>query len=410
MPSAQAASVTKPGRDPKSFPVSILLTCLVGLGPLSTDMYLPSLPAMTAAFSATESQVQLTLSGFMAGFAISQLIYGPLSDRFGRKNLVLIGLFIFAAASFLCAFAPTIEALIAGRFLQALGACCGPVLGRAIVRDTREGPEAARMLGYMATAMGVLPLIAPTLGGFLQIWFGWQSNFVAMGAMGVAILTGAALLLTETNRFKNPEATKMGPMLANYRAIANVADFRAYALVITAGYTSIFCFISGSSFVLITLLGVPTEWFGLCFGAIVSGFMIGSLTGARLTKRVRPERLVIIGQLIATGAAVTGAVLALVGIETVAAVVAPMTIGMVGIGLLMPSAFSGALQPFPKMAGAASSLMGFVQMATAAVIGAGVGAFSDGTTRPMMVTIGVATVVGLVGYLALKPRPAIKAK
>lgn len=374
------------------------------MGALSTDMYLPSLPAMIAAFETTESQVQLTLSGFMAGFALSQLIYGPLSDRFGRRPLVIAGMTLFVAASFLCMFAPTIEALIAGRFLQALGACCGPVLGRAIVRDTREGAEAARVLGYMATAMGVLPLIAPTLGGVLQIVFGWQANFAAMGIMGAAILAGTILLLGETNRYPNPQATHVGPMLRNYRTIGGVSAFAANAAVLTASYTAVFCFISGSSFALIIVLEVPVELFGLCFAAIVGGYMAGSLGGARLTRRVRPESLVFSGLLIATAATVAGGVLALAGVQTIAAVLVPVAVAMMGFGILMPSAFAGALQPFPKMAGAASSLMGFAQMATAAVVGAGVGRMADGTTQPMMVTMGVVMIVGLVFYLVLRPR------
>jgi len=374
------------------------------MGPLSTDMYLPSLPAMIAAFETTESRVQLTLSGFMAGFAVSQLIYGPLSDRFGRRPLVIAGMTLFVFASFLCVLAPTIEWLIAGRFLQALGACCGPVLGRAIVRDTREGPAAAQMLGYMATAMGVLPLVAPSLGGVLQIAFGWQANFVAMGLMGIAILSGTLFLLRETNRYPNPEATRLGPMLRNYRTIWRDPDFAANTVVLTAAYTAVFSFISGSSFALINVLGVSVELFGLCFAVAVGGFMGGSLSGARLTRRFRPADLVLAGLVLSALAGVTGAGLALARVETLIAVLLPVATAMFGFGVLMPSAFSGALQPFPKMAGAASSLVGFIQMATAATIGAWVGTIADGTTRPMMVSFGLAIATGLALYLLLKPK------
>lgn len=170
-----------------SFLFTVILTALVAFGPLSTDMYLPSLPAMKAEFGASVSDVQLTLSIFLAGFAVSQLLYGPLSDRFGRRPILIFGIFAYGIASVACFLATSIEMLIVARFFQAFGACSGPVLGRAIVRDVFGQDRAAQVLAYMGSAMALAPAVAPLAGGYLQVWFGWQASFV--------FLAGFAFLL-----------------------------------------------------------------------------------------------------------------------------------------------------------------------------------------------------------------------
>ena len=269
---------------PDSLALMLFLAGVVAVGPLSTDMYLPSLPDMTRLFGTEVSMVQLTLSVFVAGFAVAQLVYGPLSDRYGRRPLLLGGLGLFFAASLACAFATTIEALIALRFVQAVGACAGPVLG-AIVRDLHDCEGAARMLSYLGAVMGFAQAAGPVIGGTLHAAFGWQANFFALAALGGGSWLLVRFLLRETLAHPDPHALDARRLGANYAAILSDRDFVGYGLTGAFAFAGLFAFISGSSFVLIDALGVASENFGYYFGAIVVSFMAGALASARLVAR-----------------------------------------------------------------------------------------------------------------------------
>lgn len=382
---------------PDSVAAAVLLTALVALGPLSTDMYLPALPQMTRALAADVGAVQLTLSVFLAGFAVSQLIYGPLSDRFGRRPCLIVGLAVYVLASIACALAPNIGTLIAGRFLQAVGGCAGPVLGRAIIRDVHEPERGARVLAYMGTAMAVAPLIAPTVGGQLAVNFGWASLFVALAALGAAMLTLAWLLLPETNRHMDPDALHPMRMVERFVMLLRSRVYLACVAANACVFGGLFAFISGSSFVFIDFLGVPTQWFGACFGTAVAGYMVGTTLTGRLVIRLGIPRLLILGGVVAFAASAALMLPAWSGIATVAAVLAPMFAYMIGMGMMMPSAMAGAIGPFPHMAGAASALLGFVQMTVAALAGFAVGQLDDGTQMAMVTATAV---MGLGAFLA----------
>lgn len=391
--------------------VTILLAALVALGPVSTDLYLPSLPGLARAFGTDVAEVQLTLSVFLVGLAGGQLAYGPLSDRFGRRPVLLAGLVIYAVGTLACIFATGMPVLIAGRFLQAVGACAGPVLGRAVVRDVHGREGAARILSYMAAAMAIAPAVGPILGGFLEVWFGWRSNFVALLVYGLAGLAATLLMLPETNARMDPLATRPLSIVANYGALLRHRSFLGYALCNACAYSGIFSFISGSSFVLVDVVGLAPDQYGFCFAAIVVGYMIGTITGGRVTRRLGIDRMVSTGALIALAG---GVVLVACGwfgpdrgLPGALAIVLPMMIFMIGIGFVMPNAFAGGIGPFPQMAGAASALLGFLQMAVAAVVGIAVGHLDDGTARPMTTAILLAAIaVALAHRLLVKPAAA----
>ncbi len=368
---------------PDSRGAAALLTGLVAIGPLSTDMYLPALPQMTHAFSADVGTVQLTLSAFLAGFAAAQLVYGPMSDRFGRRPCLLAGMALFVVASIASVFAPDIETLIAARFVQAVGACAGPVIGRAMIRDVHTPERGARMLAYIGSAMAVAPLIAPSIGGLLAVRFGWSSVFVALSAIGVTLLITAALLMPETNRRLDPDATRPLRMVERYRLLLLSRTYVAYTAANACVFGGLFAFISGSSFVFIDFLGVPTEWFGACFATAVAGYIVGTALTGRLVNRVGIPPMLRAGAVVAGVAGAGLAALAWGGVATIAAVLAPMFVYMIGMGMAMPTAMAGAIGPFPHMAGAASALLGFVQMTVAALVGFAVGQWDDGTQVPM---------------------------
>jgi DHA1 family bicyclomycin/chloramphenicol resistance-like MFS transporter len=381
--------------------IAVLLTALVAFGPLSTDLYLPSLPTLVRVFGTDIATVQLTLSVFLVGFAVSQLAYGPLSDRFGRRPVLIGGVTVFVLASAACMLAQSIEQLITARFLQALGSCCGPVLGRAVVRDVYGRERAATVLAYMAMAMAVAPAVGPLLGGFLTSLFGWRANFLFLVGFGVLILAAVWFLLDETNRHRDELALHPRRLAGNYALLLRSRTWLGFTVCIAATYSAMFAFISGSSFVLIGHFGLSPELFGLSFGTIVLGYMVGSFTAGRLSHRLGIDRMVRLGSTLAGVAGLVGAALALGRIDHTAAILAPMFSFMIGAGLMMPNAQAGALGPFATMAGAASALMGFFQMGLAAVAGIVVARLEDGTQFPMMAMICLAALVAAAGYWLL---------
>ena len=387
--------------NPESLGVVALLTLGVALGPLTTDLYLPSLPAIGRHFAADVAATQLTLSAFLVGFAVSQLFYGALSDRFGRRPVMLAGFAIFLAASVLCALAESLEILILGRVLQALGVCAGPVLGRAVVRDIFGPGRAAKALSYMAAAMALGPALGPIVGGLLEAWIGWRANFWALVTVAAVLLLGMALVMPETNRHKDPTATQPGRMLRNFATLLAHRSYLGYALVVAFAYSGIFAFISGSSFLLMDVTGLSPEAYGFCFAAVVLGYMVGTLISGRFGQRLGQERTLALGVAASCLSGSLGLALALLGITGVTAVVAPTAGYMVGCGLMLPNALAGALRHYPRMAGAASSLMGFIQLSVAAVIGIGVGQLHDGTAVPMTGAIAGVALSCLLSLLLL---------
>ena len=386
---------------PPSFGLALLLTTLVALGPLSTDLYLPALPGMTAEFATDVARVQLTLSVFLIGFAVAQLFYGPLSDRYGRRPALLFGRLLYLASSLACMLAPSIDALIAARFFQALGACAGPVLGRAIVRDVYGPVQAARVLAYISGAMAIAPMIGPFIGGWLTVWFGWRANFAALALFSAVQTAVVFRLLGESNAHKDPLATRPHRLLGNFRELIAGRAYLGYLLCAAFGYAALFSFISGSSFVLIGLHGLTPQWFGASFGLVVTGYIVGTLLTGRHTLRLGTSRMVMMGALLGTAAGSLMAVLALAGVESVWAILLPMFVFMVATGLVMPNAIGGALAPYPKMAGAASALMGFVQMALAAAVGIAVGHAYDRSAVPMTAAIALCGWAVLASYFFL---------
>lgn len=387
-----------------SFGLALLLTTLVALGPLSTDLYLPALPGLTQIFATDVARVQLTLSVFLAGFAVAQLFYGPLSDRYGRRPVMLVGLGVYLLSSVACMLAPSIDTLIAARFFQALGACAGPVLGRAIVRDVYGPLQAARVLAYISGAMAIAPMIGPFIGGWLTVWFGWRANFAALALFSAVQTVVVFNMLRESNAHRDPAATQPRRILENFRILLASRRYLGYLLCVSFTYAALFSFISGSSFVLIDLHGLSPQWFGASFGVVVTGYICGTLITARFTLRLGPPRMVWMGALLGAGAGTLMVMLALFEVRSVWAILLPMFGYTAATGLVMPNAQGGALAPYPKMAGVASALMGFVQMALAAAVGIVVGHIYDGTAIPMTGAIALCGwAVLLCYYLLVRP-------
>lgn len=368
---------------PKGMRTTALIIALVATGPLSTDMYLPALPEIRTAFAAGTDQVQFTLSIFLIGLAAAHLILGPLSDRFGRRPVLIGGMAAYFLASIGCVMAGSIEALTAARLFQAVGACAGGVVGRAVVRDIHGREEAARMMSHIATVIALAPLVAPLVGGHLAVTFGWASVFVAMALIGLALSVATAWTLPETNT--QPQADALNPLrfAINYRTLLSDSVYRTFLLTSALCFSGLFAFISGSSFVLIETLGMAPDHFGFAFGFVVAGFMVGSQIAGRSVKRRGIPSVVKMGSRLVALAGLAALALSLLVPASVFTVVAPMSFYLMGVGLILPSSMAGAIGPYPLMAGAAAALVGFVQMLMAAGAGALVGRIHDGTPMPM---------------------------
>lgn len=386
-----------------SLGLAVLLTTLVALGPLSTDLYLPALPTLARVYATDAARVQLTLSVFLAGFACGQLFYGPLSDRFGRRPILLGGLLLYFIASIGCVLAGSIETLIVARFVQALGACAGPVLGRAIVRDVWGASESARIIAYIGGAMAIAPLLGPTLGGFLTVLFGWQANFVALALFSGIQCVAVARMLAESNLQRDPHATTVRVMAGNFGRLLADRRYVGYLLTFSFSYSALFAFISGSSFVLTERFGLAPQVYGMCFGVVVAGYLIGSLLSGRLVRRFGSDRLLACGAWLGALAGATMWALDLLGVRAgpsgLAAILGPMFFCTIATGLVMPNAIGRALAPYPTMAGSASALMGFCQMSIAALVGIAVGhGLADGDGA-LSAAVAICTLLAPVSYL-----------
>jgi DHA1 family bicyclomycin/chloramphenicol resistance-like MFS transporter len=391
--------------------VEILLTAVVGLGALSIDMFLPSLPAIAQAFGSTPATVQLTVTLFLMGFAAAQLVYGPLSDRFGRRGVLITGLVLYAAAGLGCAMAPTIGILIGARVLQALGGGVGPVVARAVIRDLYERERAARVFSYMAMVQSLNPMLAPVLGGYVHEAFGWRAVFYVLAGAGALFALLMAAGVRETNVRRDPTALQPGALGRNIAVLVTDRAYLAYVLVNALMFGGQFAFISGSSFVLIGILGVSPSAFGFCFGAVALGIMTGTFLSGRFGGRLGLERTIRCGTGLGAAAGLLLAALAWSGILSVASIVAPMYVFAVGLGLTLPNGMAGAIGPFPQMAGLAAAVAGFLQMTGSALYSVAVGRFYDGTARPMTTAIALAGVLALACFWRLdrRPRPGVLA-
>ncbi|MEO8490878.1 multidrug effflux MFS transporter [Pseudomonas sp.] len=377
-----------------------LLTVLIALPRITLDLHLPALPSMADYFHTRDSQLQLVLTLYTLGSAISLLVSGPLTDRFGRRPVLLVGLFLYVLATVTCALADSLGVLIVARLFQALGGCCTTVIGRVIVRDYFDRAEQARLLGLISMAMAISPMAAPVLGSLMLPFINWRGLFVVLGVIGAVLYLVVYRRLPETRPLEVAGAPPAN-LLRLYGQLLRDRYFLRYALAIGCVYSTYFPFISESSALLQRGFQLSATAYALVFAATISGYMLGANLFRRLVLRYEADRLINAG----IGLNVLGSLV--LALATTAlpqhwlAIVLPMVLIMVSVGMVIPACQLSVLQPYGAIAGTASGLFFFIQMFLTAVSSWVNGLLSDGTSQPLVIMTCVASALLVTGWLTL---------
>ena len=381
-------------------PSLTLLAAVTAISPVALHMLVPSLPLLAAVFTAPPAEVEHVLTLFLGGIAAGQLVYGPVSDRFGRRPVLIAGLALFLLGTVLCGLAWSLRALIAGRVLEACGGCAGMVLGRAIVRDIFDRERSASAIATIAMAMTVAPSIAPAIGAYLTQLVSWRANFALLGAFGGALLILAVAVLEETN----PAAESLDPVsiAGSFVALSRSPAFRAFAVTTAFTSASWFTFLASAPYLLSEVLHKPPSTYGLMILLPMAAYMLGNAGAVRLSVRLGSLRIFVFGLALSLVSGVMLAAWCAVGL-TPWALFVPMAISSIGNGLSQPPGIAAGLSVYPRIAGAASGLLGFLQMIVAALGTLLVGYLPQNTAAPMIAVVGACLALAMVfGLLAVR--------
>ena len=382
------SSATAPKSAMSPTLIVLLLSLLLGLQPITTDLYLPALPALTEGFGAPMAQAQLTLTALLLAFGLSQLVWGPLSDRFGRRPVLLWGMTAFVAASVGSAFAPSMELLIVWRTVQGIAMGAGVMCARAVVRDLYKPVEGARVMSKGLTGLGVIACASAPLGGLLSDLFGWRAALLAMAVFGAGAVAMITLRFKETVPAANRRALHPVTLARTWLIIVRHPAFLAFSALSAASYGGLFTFLATSSFVFIKVLGLTKTQYGLLMFSMSAAYIAGTFMCRRLLPSIGVRRTVALAAVLTLSGGTLMAVLAMLGSHSTWygpwAIMVPFYLFMLGHGVHQPCGQSGAIAPFPQVAGTASALNGFLMMMTAFITGGWLGTHMDGTVFPMV--------------------------
>jgi DHA1 family bicyclomycin/chloramphenicol resistance-like MFS transporter len=364
--------------------IVFILSLLLGLQPLTTDLYLPALPALTEGFAAPMVQAQLTLTALLLAFGSSQLIWGPLSDRFGRRPVLLVGLAAYVLASVGCVLSPSMHLLIVWRALQGAAMGAAVVCARAIVRDLYPPAQGARVMSKGLSGLAVVACLSAPLGGLLSDLYNWRVALAVLAVFGAGCLAVIVLRYEETAPQKNLQALRPAVLLSTWWTILRNPTFAAFSALSVSSYGGLFTFLASSSFVFIKVQGFSKTQYGLLMLCTSVVYLSGTFLCRSLLTRFGVRRTVAIAGAITLTAGTTMGVLALLGVHSSLAIMLPMFVFMLGHGIHQPCGQSGAVGPFPQAAGAASALNGFLMMLAAFFMGSWLGTHLDNTVYPLV--------------------------
>jgi DHA1 family bicyclomycin/chloramphenicol resistance-like MFS transporter len=382
----------------------VLLGLLQAIAPVSIDMYLAAMPRLEEVFRATAAQVEMTMVTFLAGFALGQLLYGPLTDRFGRKPPLYFSLALFTLSSAACAVAPSIGVMSGLRLLQAIGACGGSVIARAIVRDVFPPEDLRRVFSILILVLGVSPILAPLLGSYLLIWFGWQAAFLAQASVGGLLLAGMHFRLRESMDASARRPLEAGAIFAAYARLLRDRTFVGASAVCGFSSAGAFAYIASAPFVFITLYKVPTERFGWLFGSVAAGLVAASQINGRMPHRIPLWKVLRVANLVQLTAAFVLLAAVLTGAGGLALVYACIFTYIAAQGFLFPNGSAIAMMRHGDIAGSASALLGTNQFLIAALGTAFLGSLANPAV-PMALVILVASLISnAINFLTLGPK------
>lgn len=393
--------------QPKSLGFTILLGALSALLPLSIDMGLPAFPTISAELRTSPGAVGLTLSLFMLGFAIAQLGFGPLSDRYGRRPVLITGCAIFALAGVICAAAPSIGTLIAWRLVQGTGAGAGMVVTLAIIQDLFDGAEARAQLSYVNLVMSVAPMIAPTIGGWVLALIGWRAIYGVLAVVGLLLVLSVAFGLSESLERRDVNAIKPRRLVNNYGNILRNPICLSYALVNALYFGCIFAYVAGSPLVMLNVFGVSTTVYGWLFASTACGSVVGAFLNGRWSIQGAPSsRLLSISLTVAVISTLALVIVSMSSAAQVATLMPLLVLNTFCRGIISPNAMHGAIQPVPENAGVAASVVGFLQMLSGSLASGLVAFLYDGHTAIAMSGVMAAFALGSYAAYTMLARPA----
>ncbi|MFN6996018.1 MAG: Bcr/CflA family efflux MFS transporter [Aquincola tertiaricarbonis] len=386
---------------------AMLLALLLGLQPLTTDLYLPALPALARGLGAGMPAVQLTMSALILSFGVAQLFWGPVADRYGRKPVLRVALTLFALASLGAALAPSIGVLTVWRAAQGACLAAAVVCARAMVRDLYEPAEGARVMSLAMSGLGVIAFSSPVAGGLLTSAFGWRSTLLAVAMFLAGVLVFVWRVLPETARSLDPRALQAASLARTARQVAAHPTFFSWASLTACTYGGLFVVLASSSFVYIEVLGLTASQYGLALGAGSLAYVGGTFACRRLLLRHGLAGAVQRGAFFSLAGGLGMAALAAAGVQSVAAVLLPQCLYAFGHGIHQPCGQTGAVSPFPQSAGVAAALAGFALALVAFCVGLWLGQALDGTVRPMAYGLGFWSVMTATVAWTLVPRHGV---
>jgi DHA1 family bicyclomycin/chloramphenicol resistance-like MFS transporter len=379
----------------RKFVTIFLLGLLTAVVPFTIDMYLPGFPDIARSMNTTVSKVALSLSSFFIGMGLGQLIYGPLLDRFGRKNPLYVGLLLYCITSVGCVYAGSIESLIFLRFIQALGACSGTIVATAMVRDIFPPEENAKIFSFLILVLSASPMLAPSIGSYLIGAFGWPSIFIVLTILIVIIMLGVVFFLPESKEADKKYSLQISSIIKNYGSVVTKSYFIIFALIGGIGFAGLFAHIASSPGVFMEYFGLTQKEYGLLFAFLASGLIIASQVNTALLKRYKSEQLIRSALIFQVGAACALLMVSLLQLENFWLTSGLLFLFLSSIGLVMPNASALSMKPFEENAGSASALLGFIQMGLGSLATVVVGVLHIKTVLPLTISLMICSMLGL---------------